>query len=220
VTRSRLSWKRLGGRFVAEHNRQPLLGDPVARVLVAGASGFTGALAAQILWRHPRLELVKVTSRSDAGTRLDHLYPRYRVPLELTELDLGDLDGIEAAIVAYPHGASAPTVGRTARARNPGRRSLRRFPTPRSIDLSALVRGSRGTATAGAAVYGLTELYRDELRGAKLVATPGCYPTASVLALAPLAEQGLLTDVVIRRQARRLGGWARRRRGDALRGNG
>jgi N-acetyl-gamma-glutamyl-phosphate reductase len=46
-------------------------------------------------------------------------------------------------------------------------------------------------------VYGLTETHREELRGAKLVATPGCYPTASVLALAPLAERGLLADVVI-----------------------
>jgi len=81
-----------------------------ARVLVAGASGFTGALAAQIVWRHPRMELAGVTSRSDAGTRLDRLYPRYRVPLELTELDLEALDDVDAAIVAYPHGASAPTV--------------------------------------------------------------------------------------------------------------
>ncbi len=47
------------------------------------------------------------------------------------------------------------------------------------------------------AVYGLTELYREQLREASLVAVPGCYPTASVLALAPLAERGLLTDVVI-----------------------
>ncbi len=81
-----------------------------ARILVAGASGFTGALAAQIVHRHPRMELAGVTSRSDAGTRLDRLYPRYRVPLELTELDLDALEGVDAAIVAYPHGASAPTV--------------------------------------------------------------------------------------------------------------
>ena len=63
---------------------QPLAGDPAARVLVAGASGFTGALAAQIVWRHPRLQLVAATSRSDAGKRLDQLYPRYRVPIGLT----------------------------------------------------------------------------------------------------------------------------------------
>ena len=62
---------------------------------------------------------------------------------------------------------------------------------------------SAGTASTvraklfGTGVYGLTEMYREELREAKLVATPGCYPTASVLALAPLAERGLLTDVVI-----------------------
>jgi N-acetyl-gamma-glutamyl-phosphate reductase len=168
-----------------------------AKVLVAGASGFTGALAAQIVWRHPHMELAGVTSRGDAGTRLDRLYPRYRVPLELTELDLDALDDVDAAIVAYPHGAAAPTVA-----------ALRE----RGIvvaDLSADFR-LRETATYerwygehgapelfGDAVYGLTELYRDELRGAKLAAIPGCYPTASVLALAPLAERGLLADVVI-----------------------
>jgi len=99
-------------------------------VLVAGASGFTGALAAQIVWRHPRLELVAVTSRSDAGKRLDSLYPRYRVPLELTELDLDQVDGVDAAIVAYPHGASAPTVA-ALRAGGDRRRPLRRLPPPR-----------------------------------------------------------------------------------------
>ena len=50
------------------------------------------------------------TSRGDAGTRLDELYPRYRVPVELDELDLDDADEVDAAIVAYPHGASAPVV--------------------------------------------------------------------------------------------------------------
>jgi N-acetyl-gamma-glutamyl-phosphate reductase len=167
------------------------------RVLVAGASGFTGALAAQIVWRHPGLELVAVTSRSDAGTRLDRLYPRYRVPLELTELDLGDLEGIDAAIVAYPHGASAPTV---AALRERGIVVADLSADFRLRDLPTYERwyGEHGAeGLFGNAVYGLTELYREQLRGAKLVAVPGCYPTASVLALAPLAERGLLGDVVI-----------------------
>ena len=180
-----------------EPARQPLDGDPAARVLVAGASGFTGALAAQIVWRHPRLELVEVTSRSDAGRRLDDLYPRYRVPLELTELDLDGLEGIDAAIVAYPHGAAAPTVA-----------ALRGLGVL-VVDLSADFRlrdlptyelwyGEHGApALLESSVYGLTELYREELKTAELVATPGCYPTASVLGLAPLAERGILTDVVI-----------------------
>jgi N-acetyl-gamma-glutamyl-phosphate reductase len=182
---------------VSEQARQPLDGDPAARVLVAGASGFTGALAAHIVWRHPRLELVTITSRSDAGTALDRLYPRYRVPLELTELDLDRLEGIDAAIVAYPHGASAPTVA-----------ALRGLGVL-VVDLSADFRlrdlptyelwyGEHGAPELlENAVYGLTELYREQLREAELVATPGCYPTASVLALAPLAERGLLADAVI-----------------------
>lgn len=167
------------------------------RVLVAGASGFTGALAAQIIWDHPHLELVAATSRSDTGKRLDQLYPRYRVPIELTELDPERVEGVDAAIVAYPHGAAAPTV---AALREQG---------ILVVDLSADFRlrdpetyrrwyGEHGAPDLfGAAVYGLSEIYREQLREAELVATPGCYPTASVLALAPLAEKGLLSEVFV-----------------------
>ena len=82
------------------------------RVLVAGASGFAGALAARLIDRHPRFRLSAITSRSDAGTPLNALYPHHRVPLVLEELNL-DLEHqgeVDAAIVAYPHGASAPLV--------------------------------------------------------------------------------------------------------------
>jgi N-acetyl-gamma-glutamyl-phosphate reductase len=176
---------------------QPLDGEPAARVLVAGASGFTGALAAQIVWRHPRLRLAAVTSRGDAGTRLDSLYPRYRVPLELTELDLDRVEGIDAAIVAYPHGAAAPTV---AALRAQGILVVDLSADFRLRDMETYERwyGEHGAPELfGTGVYGLTEIYREQLREAKLVATPGCYPTASVLALAPLAERGLIDDVVV-----------------------
>ncbi len=174
---------------------QPMQGDPVAKVLVAGASGFTGALAAQLVWNHPRLELVAATSRSDAGKRLDSLYPRYRVPIELTELDLDELEQVDAAIVAYPHGASAPTV---AALRGLGVLVVDLSADFRLRDLPTYERwyGEHGAPELlDGAVYGVTELYRDELREAELVATPGCYPTATVLALAPLAERGLLAEV-------------------------
>jgi len=182
---------------VSETRVQPLDGGPAARVLVAGASGFAGALAAQLVWRHPRLELVGITSRGDVGTRLDRLYPRYRVPMELTELDLDSREDIDAAIVAYPHGASAPTV---AALRGLGALVVDLSADFRLRDLPTYERwyGEHGAPELlEGAVYGLTEIYRDELREAELVATPGCYPTASVLALAPLAEEGLLADVVI-----------------------
>jgi len=167
------------------------------RVLVAGASGYAGALAAELVWNHPDLELKQATSRSDAGTRLCDLYPRYRANIELTELDVDAIEDCDAAIVAYPHHASAPVVA--------GLRSLG-LPV---VDLSADFRLRDpyvyeqwyGELVApellGDAVYGLTELYRDEIREAELVANPGCYPTATVLTLAPLAEAGLIEDVVV-----------------------
>ncbi len=176
---------------------QPIDGKPAARVLVAGASGFTGALAAQLVWRHPRLELIAATSRSDAGTRLDTLYPRYRVPLELTELDLDLLEDIDAAIVAYPHGAAAPTV---AALRGLGALVVDLSADFRLRDLPTYERwyGDHGAPELlEGAVYGLTELHRDELREAELVATPGCYPTASLLALAPLAERGAIAEAYV-----------------------
>ena len=177
---------------------QPLEGNSPARVLVAGASGFAGALAAQLVWRHPHLELAAVTARSDAGRRLEELYPRYRVPLVLTELDPGSPpEGIDAALIAYPHGAAAPVV---AALRSRGVRVVDLSADFRLRDLATYERwyGEHGAPELfGRAVYGLSELYREELRGAELAATPGCYPTASLLALAPLAERGLVADAVI-----------------------
>lgn len=167
------------------------------RVLVAGATGFAGALAAHLIWRHPRFELVTVTGRAEATLRLDHVYPRYRVPLQLQELDLDRHCDIDAAIVAYPHAASAPVVAALhergvavcdlsadfrLRQRPTYEHYYGEHPHPELI---------------GQAVYGLPELHREALRHARLVATPGCYPTASLLALAPLARAGLIADVVI-----------------------
>jgi N-acetyl-gamma-glutamyl-phosphate reductase len=166
-------------------------------VIVAGASGYAGALAAELVDRHPRLELAFATSRSDAGRRLRDLYPRYRSEVVLSELDLDELEEVDAAIVCYPHGASAPVVA--------GMRGLGLS----VVDLSADFRLVDAKiyelwyAPHGEpellenAVYGLTELTRDEVRTAELVANPGCYPTASVLALAPLAERGLISSAVI-----------------------
>src|SRR5205809_5124771 len=99
ASRSRRRWPRSGGPCVSE-----------ARVVVAGASGFAGALATLLVWGHPRLELAMATSRRDAGVRLDRLYPRYRAPVELVGLDLERAAECDAAIVAYPHGAAAELV--------------------------------------------------------------------------------------------------------------
>jgi len=176
---------------------QPLSGDPVARVLVAGASGFAGALAAELVWRHPRLELREATSRSDVGLRITDLYPRYRADIAMTELDVDAIEECEAAIVAYPHHASAPVVA--------GLRELGLLVVDLSADFRLhdpdVYRRWYGELAApellGDAVYGLPELHRGRIREAGLVANPGCYPTATILALAPLAAAGLIADVVV-----------------------
>ena len=167
------------------------------RVLVAGATGFAGALAAQLLWRHPGFELAGITGRSEVGRTLQELYPRYRVPLRIAELAPDSLEGLDAVLVAYPHAAAAPTV------------ALALERGARVIDLSADFR-LRSLATyerwygphprpelLELAAYGLTELHREAIAGASLVANPGCYPTATLLALAPLARAGLIADVVV-----------------------
>jgi N-acetyl-gamma-glutamyl-phosphate reductase len=165
------------------------------RVAVCGAAGFAGALCASIVQRHPGLELTLLTARTDAGKRHDELYPRYRVPLVMEEFDADRVaEHADAALIAYPHGAAAPAV-----------KALRERGL-KVVDLSADFRLEQGHYESyyqphgapellGEAVYGLTELHRDEIRNASLVAAPGCYPTAAVLALAPLRE--VMRDAIV-----------------------
>ncbi len=164
---------------------------------VFGGAGFTGALTARLLFGHPSFELRTVTARSDVGRRLDDLYPQHRVPLVLEELDLERHADVEAAVVAYPHGAAAELVKELRergmkvvdlsadfRLRDPAVYAewYREHPAPELLE---------------EAVYGLPELYREEIRGADLVANPGCYPTATLLALGPLARAGVIEDLVV-----------------------
>ena len=169
----------------------------MAEVAVLGASGYAGAIAASLLWRHPFFQLKHVTARSEAGALLDEIHPRTRVPLLLEDWDPNVQGEVDAALVCWPHGVSAPAV---AALRERG---------VRVVDLSADFRlrdqevyedwyGKHGAPELfGAAVYGLPELYREDVIGADLVANPGCYPTAALLGLAPLARAGAIADVVI-----------------------
>ncbi len=166
-------------------------------IAVLGAAGYAGAIASTLLHRHPGFALAHVTARADAGRRLDEVHPRTRVPLVLVEFDPDRHGTVDGALVCYPHGASAPAV---AALRERG---------AKVVDLSADFRlHDRETYEAwygahkaperfGEGVYGLPELHRDAIAGADLVANPGCYPTAALLGLAPLARAGLIEGVVI-----------------------
>ena len=168
---------------------------PARRVAVIGAAGFGGAVCAYICGRHPSLELAVVTARADAGRRHDELYPAYRVPLDLEPFDPDAVaERADAALVAYPHKAAAGAV-----------RALRERGL-KVVDLSADFRLEREAYERWYApheapelleesVYGLPEAHRDEIRGAELVAGPGCNSTAALLALLPL--RGRIEDAVV-----------------------
>ncbi len=168
-----------------------------------GAAGFAGALVARLVDAHPYFRLGAITARAEAGMRLDELYPHHRVSAVLSEPNVEAIaDAHEVAVVAYPHGASSQAVAALHA------RGLL------VLDLSADFRlgdadvyrewyGDVHVAPElfGTAVYGLPELHRGALAGVgdggRLIAGPGCFPTAAILALAPLARAGVIADAII-----------------------
>jgi N-acetyl-gamma-glutamyl-phosphate reductase len=162
------------------------------KAAVVGGSGYTGALLAELLLRHPHAELAAISSEALAGTPVRAHAPRLRTGLSFCSV--AELGAADVAFVCTPHGEAAPVVKRLL---DDG---------VRVIDLSADFRldaatyaewyGEHPFPELTPAVYGLTELHRDEVAGADLVANPGCYPTATLLGLTPLKALGLV-DVVV-----------------------
>lgn len=141
---------------------------------VLGASGYAGRELCAFIAQHPRLQLAFATANAQRGEQLE--LPGGAVTFVATE----DAPLAEAALVfsSLPHGASAQWV---ARARDAG---------ARVVDLSTDLR--IGNDAAEAVPYGLTEWQREAVRGAQVVANPGCYPTSALLALLPLLEADLI----------------------------
>ena len=140
-----------------------------------------------------------MTGRSEQGRRLQDLYPRYRVPLAIDARSSRDAHARASTRRSWPTRTRRPRPrwGRCAR-RRARRRPQRRLPSALARYATSTGTGStRGPSCCEGAVYGLTELHREEIAGAGIVANPGCYPTASLLALAPLARAGLIADLVI-----------------------
>jgi N-acetyl-gamma-glutamyl-phosphate reductase len=171
-------------------------------VAIVGASGYTGAELARILLRHPRVSVTGVFARSSAGKRLAEVFPQLAGVSDLT-VEASDPAAIaaraEVVFSALPHGEGAALVEALIAA---GRRVLDLSADFRLRDVAAhrtWYGEHHAPALAARAVYGLPELHRGELREATLVAVPGCYPTAAILAAAPLLEAGLCepTPVIV-----------------------
>ena len=157
---------------------------------IYGATGYTGYELVKILQRHPAAEIAFTTSQSHAGKTLREVFPGAPA-LPLVAGDDAPLDDVDVAFLCLPHAAAAETA------------MIALDAGARVIDLSADFR-LRDAATYAhwynhthpapnlldEAVYGLTEVYRADLPGARLVANPGCYPTSVLLALRPLLLNG------------------------------
>ncbi len=173
------------------------------RIGIAGASGYTGAELLRLSAAHPGIEVVVATGDSQAGSRAADLYPSLAAAypdLVYSSYEPTLFDGLDLVFLALPHGASQDLVP-----------DLRKR-VGKIVDLAADFRlrdaslyptwyhaEHTNPQLLSEFAYGLPELFRDELRGAELIAAPGCYVTAASLALAPLVRAGAIetTGIVV-----------------------
>lgn len=166
------------------------------KIGIIGASGYGGVQLVRLLLEHPRLEIAYLGGDSTAGKQYGSIYPHLEhcVDLSIEKIDLEQVaNRCEAVFLGLPNGLAcdiAPTLIEKG---------------CKVLDLSADYRFSNldtysawykkereDKAIAAQAIYGLPELYRKEIKQSQLIGCPGCYPTASLLALAPLLKQGLI----------------------------
>lgn len=162
------------------------------KVGILGATGYTGQELLRILNNHPEAEVVYIGSSTSAGKKIAEIYPHLTDSNTLT-LEEEKVPDVDLLFMALPHGIAA------ARSEELLARGIK------IIDLGADFRLQRpevyeewyklkhpNTQILNQAVYGLPELYRQEIKGRNLIANPGCYPTASLLSLVPLLQGGLV----------------------------
>jgi N-acetyl-gamma-glutamyl-phosphate reductase len=170
-------------------------------VAIVGANGYSGEELCALLGRHPRVEVLAVTSRQHAGRRLGEVLPRFagwptldRLVFSTSSISSLLASGAEYFFLALPHGLASEFAAPLVEAGK------------RVIDLSADFRLRDAAVYAefygevhpapellSSAVYGLPELHRDEIRAARLVASAGCYPTSILLPLVPLLNANLIS---------------------------
>jgi N-acetyl-gamma-glutamyl-phosphate reductase len=174
------------------------------KIGILGASGYTGADAVRLLARHPNAEISALTANTHAGKAMDEVFPHlFMLDLpRLVEWERVDWTKLDAVFCGLPHGTTQEITA-AVMAANPAIKILDMSADFRLRDMSVYAQWygheHRAPKLQGEAVYGLTEFYRDDIAAARLVACPGCYPTAALLALVPLAKAKLIDvdDIVI-----------------------
>jgi N-acetyl-gamma-glutamyl-phosphate reductase len=165
------------------------------KVAIVGASGYTGVELIRLLLNHPHIEIACVTSRQNAGMRITSVFPSLLGRIDL-QFDPVDVDLIirkaDFIFTALPHKAAMTVVPDLLKA---GKKVVDLSADYRLHDVDvyeAWYDKHTSPELLEEAVYGLPELFRDQVRKARLVANPGCYPTSVALGLAPLLEKGLV----------------------------
>jgi len=178
-----------GECFSREH------GSAMIKTAVVGGTGYTGVELLRLLALHPGVDLVAITSRSEAGTRVDELFSNLRgfVDLRFEEPDLDRLAECDAVFFATPNGTAMSMAPRLVEA------GVKLIDLAADFRLSDPAEWERWYKIPHAcpeileqAVYGLPELNRSAIARANVVANPGCYPTAVILGFLPLIENHLI----------------------------
>jgi N-acetyl-gamma-glutamyl-phosphate reductase len=157
---------------------------------IVGATGYTGGVLTDILSTHPDVRLSALTSKSYVGRNVSEVFPHLRVSATYTDYATAALESSDVVFVCYPHGEAHGVVAALVDA---GRRVVDLSADFRLTDPQAYEQWYGFTHPRpdlfAEAVFGLPEVYRSRLTTARLVANPGCYPTAMLLGLVPVAAE-------------------------------
>ncbi len=171
------------------------------RVAIIGASGYTGAESIEIILRHSEAELTYLTALPEECGAVEDVFPQFkgRCSLTIEPLDLGKLSDLaDVVLCCLPHKVS---MGFVPKLLDAGLKVIDFSADYRLKDVKVYEKyyvKHTDTENLKHAAFGLPELFRNRIKGAKLVANPGCYPTGAALAIAPLLKENLVeTDVII-----------------------
>jgi N-acetyl-gamma-glutamyl-phosphate reductase len=165
------------------------------RIGIVGGTGYTGVELLRLLAQHPQAEIVAITSRGDAGTAVSGMFPslRGRVDLRFEDPAKANLSACDVVFFATPNGIAMQQAPALLEA---GVRVIDLAADFRIKDVAEWEKWYGMTHACpewvDKAVYGLPEMNREQIRSARLVANPGCYPTAVQLGFMPLLKSGLL----------------------------
>jgi len=166
------------------------------QVAIIGASGYTGSESIQILLQHSEAELTYLTALPEECGAVEDVFPQFkgRCALQIEPLDLDKLAELaDVALCCLPHKVS---MGFVPKLLDAGLKVIDFSADYRLKDVNIYEQFYQvkhtDTANLARAVFGLPELFREQIKGANLVANPGCFPTGAVLAIAPLLKKGLI----------------------------